>query len=614
MCGIAGFKDSFKSQVDIEKMTSALSHRGPDDHGYYFQNNVALGHRRLSIIDLSSSGHQPMYYENLALVYNGEIYNFKEVRAELEKNGYHFQSSSDTEVVIKAFHCWKVKCVDRFIGMFAFAVLDQTDDTLYLFRDRVGVKPLYYFNKDGRFAFASELKALKYYLNQEEKLDLNPLAISSFFRYGYISNNRSIIQHVSKLPPGHYLIYKNNKATIHQYWTVKFIEDTSFLSRREDDILDELESIIVSAFRYRMVSDVPVGLFLSAGIDSSLVASVLSRHYGHINTFTIGFAEKEFDESADAGKIAAYLKTTHYKGILHPQNAQNILNHFYDIYDEPHGDNSCVPTAFVSELAKNNGVKVVLSADAGDELFGGYTRYTGFPDRWRQIQKGGQLPKRLLRSALRQLAKLTTPERAYTFDRFSSILTQKDFAKFYQTILRPNSDKQLQELLAKDRYIPDEVKSENLYNQMMEWDFQHYLPDNILVKVDRATMYHSIEGREPFLDHRLIEFAARLPVQYKIHNGTTKYLLKKLLHRYLPRELYDLPKRGFGAPIQQWLRNDLEKEIEKTFSPSHFQNEFLEKKGVFKLIERYRQKKPVNMVTIWLLYSFQKWYNKWVTG
>lgn len=612
MCGIAGFKDKSKLFVDIEKMTTALSHRGPDDHGYYLHNDIALGHRRLSIIDLSCSGHQPMYFENLALVYNGEIYNFKEIRAELEKNGYHFQSSSDTEVVIKAFHCWRVKCVDKFIGMFAFAILDKTENALYLFRDRAGVKPLYYFKKNNRFAFASELKALKDYLNKEEKLDLNPFAISSFFRYGYISNHRSIIQHVSKLPPAHYLIYKNSEATIHQYWSVDFIENNTYLERNEEDILDELESIIVSAFQYRMVSDVPVGLFLSAGVDSSLVASVLSKHYGHINTFTIGFAEKDFDESTDARRIAAYLNTTHYEGILNPQNAQEILDCFYDIYDEPHGDNSCVPTTFVSALAKSKGVKVVLSADGGDELFGGYSRYTASLNRWKQIQKIRQLPKRFLKLALIHVGKIMSPERSYTLDRFSSILAQKSFGDFYQTILRPNSDKELQQLLSTDLYSPDQVEADNLYNQMMEWDFYHYLPDDILVKVDRATMYHNIEGREPFLDHRLIEFAAKLPIDYKIKNGVTKYLLKKLLQRYLPKQLYDLPKRGFGAPIQQWLRNDLEKEIESTFSPSYFQNDYLNRTAVFNLIKRYKQDKNVNMITIWYLYSFQKWYNKWL--
>jgi asparagine synthase (glutamine-hydrolysing) len=612
MCGITGFIDSTRSFDHLTSMTASLAHRGPDDHGYYCSNGVGLGHRRLSIIDLSDAGHQPMEFKQMLITYNGEIYNFKEIKKELENNGYSFNSNSDTEVIIKAFDCWKERCVQKFIGMFAFAIYDVKDDALYLFRDRVGVKPLYYYHNDGAFAFASELKSFKHYLNDAQKRQLDTGAISSFFRYGYISKNRSIIENVFKVPPGHYLIYKNKNIDIHQYWSVDFVEDPTFEFRKEEDILDELEEIVVTAFKYRMVADVPVGVFLSAGIDSSLVASVLSRHYGHINTFTIGFKEKDFDESGDAKNIATYLKTSHHEAILGPTEAQNIIDHFYDIYDEPHGDYSCVPTSFVSTLAKSKGMKVVLSADGGDELFGGYERYTSYVNRWNQLQRRGKLSKRLAYAGLKQATTLTSYESSYKLDRFTNILSQKEFSNFYQSILRANSNKELKELLRTDKYVPDELGATNMYNQMMEWDFFHYLPNNNLVKVDRATMYNNIEGREPFLDQNLIEFASRLPVEYKIKGGVKKYLLKKLLHRYLPKQLYDLPKRGFGAPLELWLKKELEKEIELTFAPSTFENEYLNKQAVFSLINRYKQKKKVNMVTIWYLYSFQKWYNNWL--
>lgn len=613
MCGITGFIDNARSLSDLNAMTESLAHRGPDDHGYYCSNGVGLGHRRLSIIDLSDAGHQPMTFNKKLIIYNGEIYNYAEVKKQLELEGYTFTSSSDTEVIIKAFDCWKEKCVDRFIGMFAFAIYDPADDSLYLFRDRVGVKPLYYYFNEGRFAFASELKSFKHYLSDEEKHQLNPLAISSFFRYGYISNNRSILKNVFKVPPGHFLVYKNNSVSIQKYWSVEFTEDFSIHNRNEEDILDELESIVVSAFKYRMVADVPVGVFLSAGIDSSLVASVLSKHYGAISTFTIGFKEKGFDESADAKKIAAFLKTSHNEAVLGPEKAQEIIDHFYDIYDEPHGDYSCVPTSFVSALAKSKGMKVVLSADGGDELFGGYDRYTAYANRWNQLQRAGKFPKELAYAGLSHAASLTSYEPSYRFDRFKSIVSQKEFSRFYQSILRANSNKELGELLKMDKYIPDEVVATDVYNQMMEWDFYHYLPNNNLVKVDRATMYNNIEGREPFLDHRLIEFAAKLPIDYKIKNGVKKYLLKKLLNRYLPKELYDLPKRGFGAPLELWLKKELEKDIAVTFDPKTFHNEYLNESAVLKMIQRYKQKSNVNMVTIWYLYSFQKWYNKWLS-
>ncbi|MFT3676138.1 MAG: asparagine synthase (glutamine-hydrolyzing) [Chitinophagaceae bacterium] len=612
MCGIAGFIDERSNLQDLQDMTRRLSNRGPDDEGYFFQAPVGLGHRRLSIIDLSEGGHQPMHFENLIIVFNGEIYNYKEIRKELETLGYSFLSSSDTEVVLKSFHRWKEKAVERFIGMFAFAIFDKEEQELWLFRDRIGVKPLYYMNAGNRFAFASELKAFRSYLSSDERSQLDTEATSAFFRLGYVSNNRSILKSVRKLPAGHYLRFRNGVATISPYWTVHFEEDKSMLSRKEDDILDELEELVISAFRYRMVADVPVGVFLSAGIDSSLVAAVLSRHHGTIHTFTVGFREKGFDESADAKRIAEFLKTQHTDAILEADKGQEILSRFYDIYDEPHGDNSCVPTTFVSQLARSAGVKVVLSADGGDELFGGYTRYLNYFQQWNRLQQRGSLINKSAAAGLAFARHLMPSDRSYRFDRFRMILQQKRFSDFYQSILRPNSDLELQHLVQGYQPEYDSVSSIEPYNQMMEWDFHRYMVDNNLVKVDRATMYNSIEGREPFLDHRLIEFAARLPLQYKINGNTTKYLLKKLLGRYLPGELYNLPKRGFSAPLKTWMRNNYEKDIARIFHPDNFNNPYLQRDAVLKFIKRYQEKKAVNMVTLWYLYSFQKWTNKWL--
>ena len=304
MCGIAGFIDSQKILPDLQRMTRCLNNRGPDDEGYYFEHGVGLGHRRLSIIDLSSSGHQPMFFKDLVIIFNGEIYNYKEIKKDLEKEGYCFESSSDTEVVIKSFHCWKEKCVDRFIGMFAFALYNKADQSIYLFRDRVGVKPLYYYHQKGKFAFASEMKAFKSYLDADEVSQLNTKSLSLFFQLGYIAGNDSIIENVKKLPPGHYLQLRKGNLSIHEYWNVNFNENNDWLDRKEEEVLDELENIIKEAFCYRMVSDVPVGVFLSAGIDSSLVAAVLRKNYGEIETFTIGFDDPAFDESKEAAEIA----------------------------------------------------------------------------------------------------------------------------------------------------------------------------------------------------------------------------------------------------------------------------------------------------------------------
>lgn len=609
MCGIAGFIDKTKDAQVLEKMTCAIRHRGPDDYGVFLENGVALGHRRLSIIDLSKTGHQPMHFENLVIVFNGEIYNYKEVQNLLVQKGYGFQSSSDTEVVMKAFHCWGLDCVHRFIGMFAFAIWNKEEHTLHVFRDRAGVKPLYYYFKDGHFAFASELKSLKPYLSKEEREDIDTEALAWFLSVGYISDDHSIIRSVKKLPAAHYLKYKDGKIEIQRYWDVHFRENKSLLAKKEDDLTDELEDLIVSSFQYRMVADVPVGVFLSAGIDSSLVTAVLTKHFGQLRTFTIGFNEKGFDESVDALKIAEHLHSVHTEGRLTAQKAYDILDKFYDVYDEPHGDNSCVPTAYVSELAASNGVKVVLSADGGDELFGGYVRYTEYLRRWSQLQKLPGGVKTLGEKVLTAAGSFAGELKEHRYSRFHDILSKQDFVHFYQTIIRSSAVKELKKVFPGYREPLSAIQEGAPLNQMCEWDFKHYMADDILQKVDRATMYHSIEGREPFLDHRLVEFAAQLPLKYKIRDGETKYILKKLLSRYLPKELFDLPKRGFGAPLQLWIKEHYKDKFEEVLENPH---PLLSREAISRLLKKHKAGENNNYVLLWYLFSFQVWYNNWI--
>lgn len=591
-------------------MTCAITRRGPDDEGIFHQDGVGLGHRRLSIIDLSPLGHQPMSFQDLVIVFNGEIYNYREVQGELIKKGYQFESSSDTEVVLKAFHCWGPACVKRFIGMFAIAVYDKTEKALYLIRDRVGVKPLYFYHKEGRVAFASELRSLKHYLTDTEKKQINPQALSQFLSVGYIGNGNSIISAVQKVPQGHFLKFVNEKVEVHQYWNVQFKENLSWLDRKESEILDELEDIIISAFKYRMVADVPIGVFLSAGVDSSLVTAILSRHFGQLKTFTIGYKEGELDESADARKIADYLGTIHTEGYLNATKAFEILKNFYDIYDEPHGDYSCFPTAYVSELAKEAGVKVVLSADAGDELFGGYTRYVEYMQRWQQIQRFSRPARTAAGIGVKAISAVLPGARGERFSRFGDILEKEQFIHFYQTIIRSSSVRELKSIFPQYGEPLNKNIHTDVLNAMSEWDFSHYMVDDILMKVDRATMYHSIEGREPFLDHRLIEFAAQLPLQYKVKDGQTKYILKKLLGRYLPLELYNLPKRGFGAPVHIWVKEYFRDHLAELFEDSDIP--FFDKGVLMQMVRQYQQGKPVNHVLLWNLFSFSLWYTKWI--
>jgi asparagine synthase (glutamine-hydrolysing) len=611
MCGLAGFVDPTKDASVLERMTASIARRGPDDFGLYLEDGVGLGHRRLSIIDLSPAGHQPMRFENLMTVYNGEIYNYREIAQELIARGYSFESSSDTEVVLKAFHCWGPQCVERFIGMFAIAIYDLAAKTMYLIRDRAGVKPLYYYFREGRLGFGSELKCFKPYLSRAERSSIDRAALSDFFSFGYVSGESSIIEHVRKVPPAHYLIFRHGKMEAHRYWDVSFAENRAWMRRSEDDLLDELDALVISASKYRMVADVPVGVFLSAGVDSSLVTAVLTRHYGQLKTFTIGFEEAGFDESADARKIANHLGTDHVESVLTSAKAYEILGHFYDIYDEPHGDHSCIPTTYVSELARDAGVKVVLSADAGDELFGGYARYLDFTRRWSQVRRLGGPGRKAAAAMMRALSALSGPDAALKLNRYRELFGNSNFVSFYQNMMLPAASADLAAIFPDYRSPLTRGPEGEALNRMCEWDFKKYMVDDILVKVDRATMYHSIEGREPLLDHRLVEFAAQLPLTYKIRGGETKYLLKRLLGRYLPESLYRLPKRGFGAPLHTWIRDFYGDSFAQVVENG--KGGLFDPAGVRPLLDRYRRGKPINYTLLWYLFSFQSWYDKWMS-
>jgi len=372
MCGIVGFNNKDTKKLDL--MLKSIHHRGPDDSGRFEDNHFSLGHVRLSILDLSAHGHQPMVFEDLVMVYNGEVYNFKDIKRELEKNGYRFQSSSDSEVVLKAYHCWGIKAVDKFIGMFAIAIFDGKKQRVTLIRDRVGVKPLYYFFDGKEFIFASELKPIMEY---QKDLKINKDALYEFFQFGYISSSLSIFENCYKLPAGHYIVFDMQNLTldIQQYWSILPYFQKQKFTKSEDELVDELEALLIDSFKLRMVADVPIGVFLSGGIDSSVVAAILQKHHGNIHTFTIGFKEAKYNEATYAKEVAKHIGSNHTERFLDTKEAKKILAHFVDIYDEPFGDSSGIPTTLVSQVAQDAGIKVVLSADGGDEIFCGYERY-----------------------------------------------------------------------------------------------------------------------------------------------------------------------------------------------------------------------------------------------
>ncbi|AEF84189.1 asparagine synthase (glutamine-hydrolyzing) [Treponema primitia ZAS-2] len=628
MCGITGFLD-FNCRTEefiLRSMTDILHHRGPDDSGYYLDKTesvyIGLGHRRLSILDLSMQGHQPMHFRNLTIIFNGEIYNFKEIRAELEKKDYSFDSNTDTEVILKAYHCWGTDMISRFNGMFAFALYDKENQTVRLFRDRAGVKPLYYYFKNGLFLFASELKSFHQHPHFVKELDNDGLAL--YFKYGYIPQPYTIFNDCHKLKAGHSLSInlRNKNITDTKYWDVMDCYRQPKLQISEQEAIDETEKILKSAFEYRMVSDVPVGVFLSGGYDSTIVTAILQANRTEkIKTFTIGFREEKYNEAQEAKKIAEYLGTDHTEYYCTSQDAIDILPLIPEMWDEPAADSSAIPTLLVSRLARKQ-VTVALSADAGDETFGGYYKYNTVYKKYRALKSTPPLANRFYRWILRNptthffadsVGMYNAKERllrwSYMLGCDENEILSIDASRF--------TGNELKELVSFDYKIPPTDFDERLrgiwLDNLLSVDYKTYMVDDILMKVDRATMAVSLEGREPLLDHRIIEYVARLDPALKIKNGTKKYLLKQITHKYIPQDMMDRPKKGFGIPIDIWLRDELKQYIMQYLSVDKLKNEdIFNTESVIQLRDDYISNKKANFTRLWVVLMFQMWKEKWL--
>lgn len=620
MCGIVGF--NAKNSASLDAMLCSIHHRGPDDSGVFESEQFSLGHVRLSVLDLSSHGHQPMIYENLAMVYNGEVYNFQEIKEELLSFGYEFFSDTDSEVVLKAYHKWGIKSVDKFIGMFAVAIYDTELQTTILIRDRVGIKPLYYCFDGKDFVFASELKPIMKY---KKDLQISKDALYEFFQFGYISSNLSIFEKCHKLPAGHYGIFdiKNSTFDIKEYWSILPFFELPKFDKSEKELVDELEVLLIDACKYRMVSDVPVGVFLSGGIDSSVVAAILQKHYGNIHTFTIGFKEAKYNEAGYAREVAKYLNTMHTEKYLDSGEAKKILDNFVDIYDEPFGDSSAIPTTLVSQVALENGIKVVLSADGGDEIFCGYERYWFSYGIGKKIFK---LPK-FMRKCLLFIMNTIGAQKAskilkvknfeHKYNQLSEMLKHDSWRYLYEKMIGNFQNYEIKELLGVTREIKEESfavgEKENPIQGMMLWDYHRYMVDDILTKVDRATMSVSIEGREPLLDHRIAEFMARVPFELKYKDGKSKYLLRKVLERYIPKNMIDRPKMGFGIPMLEWFGGDLRGLFDTYFREEKLKNHnLLNNACVQREYQKLKDNKQININKLWYILVFQMWYEKYV--
>jgi asparagine synthase (glutamine-hydrolysing) len=589
MCGISGLwniscSSSYEQITNmVERMNHALYHRGPDSSGIWSdsERGIALGHRRLSILDLSPLGHQPMKSENqrYMLVFNGEIYNFRELTAELLALGYNFRGTSDTEVMLAAFTEWGIEpAVQKFTGMFAFALWDRQEQTLHLGRDRIGEKPLYYGTIDNTFIFASELKALKTYPNWQGEIDRNALGL--FFKYNYVPTPHTIYQNIFKLLPGTILtIDRDNIHTIHQpapYWSLSSVVEAGvnypFIGS-EAAAIQRLEELLKDTISHQMVSDVPIGAFLSGGVDSSTTVAIMqSISTQPIKTFTIGFTEDSYNEAPYAAVVAKHLGTDHTELYLTPAEINAVIPTLAKIYDEPFADSSQIPTILVSQLAKSQ-VTVSLSGDAGDELFGGYNRYflgekfqrniLPIPSVLRQMGSNAistRSPQQW--DSLVKTLGIKYPTPGDRLHKLGSILGCADEWSFYDRLVSCWQNDQNPVIDAVISHHPlvnynSSYTSGNFTSEMMLADTLTYLPDDILVKVDRASMSVSLESRIPFLDRQIIEFAWSLPMSMKLRDNQTKWILRQLLYKYVPKEAIERPKQGFGIPIDRLIRTSL---------------------------------------------------------
>jgi asparagine synthase (glutamine-hydrolysing) len=622
MCGIAGqitFDNSPVSRTLIAEMGARLRHRGPDDAGIYVHGGVGLAHQRLSVMDLSPAGHQPMSNEDgtIWIVFNGEIYNFQDLRARL-CDQHSFRSRTDTEVIIHLYEEFGLDCVAMLRGMFAFAIWDSRAHRLVLARDRVGKKPLYYAASQGSLAFASELKAL---LVGGPPGEIDPIAVHHYLTFQYVPTPWAIFQGVKKLRPGHMLVCEDGTLTERSYWTLSFRKTRP--ARREEEYQEEFLSLLQEATRLRLASDVPLGAFLSGGMDSSAIVALMSQLTTRpVKTFSIGFKEDAFNELPYARQVAQRYGTEHHEFVVEP-SAVDILPTLARVFDEPFADSSAIPTYYVSQLSRQFAT-VVLNGDGGDELLGGYSRYHHLPvDRLAPFLFRMYTQEQVL-SLIRKI-----PARGALLGRVRNRVERlcQPFSHTYMDRICYFGPEEKDELYTKgfsDQVKKDDsldlltewfkqVKASNLLDQLLGVDTMSYLADDLLVKVDRATMAHGLEARSPLLDHQLVEFCAALPVEYKIRRGETKYLLKAAMRDRLPASILQRPKMGFGVPIDQWFRGKCRSMVEDTLLSSRcLQRGYFEPAVIRRLVTEQRPGRASYGSRVYALLMLELWHHEYV--
>lgn len=609
MCGIVGFYSAEVRYEDnvLNNMLLTLTHRGPDKQSIFSDYPFYLGHARLSIIDLSEQANQPMFSANgrYVIVYNGEVYNFKD----LAKNyGLQTKTHSDTEVILELISEKGIEIVGEFNGMFAFAIYDKFEKKIFLARDRVGKKPLFYFIDKNFFAFASEIKALLKHPYIKAKLSINYRAINYFLHLGYIPEPDTIFNEIKKFPAGYIGFFENGRLDLNCYWTLKAKVKTNII----DDELQakqDLHQLLTSAVEYRLISDVPYGVFLSGGTDSSVVAAIAQRLTGNLKTFSIGFENQKYNEAPYARKVSEYLKTDHTEYVLNINDALELLEDYFTQYDEPFADSSALPTMMVSKLAKQR-VTVVLSGDGGDELFWGYGAY-----RWAKRLKHPLL--RAFRNPVAQILSMGNSR----YKRISHLFQYEasDFlpAHIFSQEQYYFSQQEVKSILKSDFVHALKFDAfENIQNisdveLQSLFDFTYYLKDDLMVKVDRASMRYSLEVRSPLLDYRIIEFAYNLAPQLKHYHKTDKYLLKQILYEYIPAEYFNRPKWGFSVPLNHWLKNELNDWMKQLLSKDSLRRySFLESDKVVKYVKQFEAGDNYLYGRIWNLMVLITWLER----
>ncbi|MCZ7403144.1 MAG: asparagine synthase (glutamine-hydrolyzing) [Candidatus Methanoperedens sp.] len=612
MCGINGkikFEGKKVLENEIAIMNDALAHRGPDDSGIWIEKNIGLGHQRLSIIDLSVAGHQPMEYDNLVIVFNGEIYNFLELRKELEKKGHVFKSKTDTEVILASYKEWGTECLDKFRGMFAFAIYDTSTNVLFGARDRFGKKPFKYYLDDNVFIFASELKAI---LTQEEvEKEVDWEAIDDYLTLQYVPHPKTGFKNIYKLPHAHYFILDMNtkKFATKKYWDLDYSQK---LNLSEKEWVKLLEDALKESVRLRMISDVPLGVFLSGGIDSSAIVAFMSQFTDKVKTFSIGFDEKDFDEMEYARMVAKRYNTNHHEFIVKSNDMLKFIEQLVYQYEEPYADSSQLPTFILSKFTREY-VTVALNGDGGDENFGGYDKYAVhlFAKRMKKLpfknlllyifkilgqEKGALFLKILDQENWEQHLNYTnyfstySKQEFYT-DQFKAKINYHETRDFFSRIIDGKSDL---EYMDKIFYL----------------DFNSYVPDDLMVKVDIATMAKGLEARSPLLDHKFVELVAKIPSDLKVGVNRRKYILKKMLESYLDDDILHRKKKGFAIPAKHWFRNELKYYIKNVLSDENgIVLQIMKKEKVDGLLKEHYGGKDHGK-KLWTLMVLNLWYNE----